>query len=578
VDNGATRTYSYDTTNQLTADGTNTYTYDGTGNRNNGSWSTPAGNENELQSDGTWTYSYDNEGNLTKKTKGSLAETWVYGYDNRNQMTSAKQYDKDPGSGGVLQQEVDFKYDWWGNRIEKDIDSNGDGAVDTIQRYAQDGWDSAKPKPVGTENFDVWADLDGSSSLTTRYMHGDVVDQLFARVAADGTGAWLMTDHLGSVVGVTDNSGVLKDTIAFDGFGNFTETHSAYGGDYKWTGRQYDPEEKLQYNRSRYYDAATGRWTSQDPLGFGAGDSNLFRYAFDMSTALTDPSGKDVFYLLDPNFIDEIPTTHGAVLIGPLSSIYQEPHMPSKFSNIDGHLRGKVGDPDYGTPWTQYAKHSDNAFVYLSVDPNWPAMLKLKDLNKGEGVRAVVDGVRITLREMVFRDFDAFLAASKNNPEISKYKLMLRIKTDREKNLDAVAAVFHAWEKKYYRLLLHNCTAVFYEACRGAGKEVFEPPVPGPALRALTTLFDGVNEVFINTGGGFTSYGTPGAAWDKYWRPLNVMLENLAKAAESFATGPYMYLERAGQYLRDRWGETKQFVKDNYGKLHDFLENYFSGN
>jgi hypothetical protein len=29
---------------------------------------------------------------------------------------------------------------------------------------------------------------------------------------------------------------------------------------------------------SPMYDTNTGRWTSEDPKGFGAGDANLFRY------------------------------------------------------------------------------------------------------------------------------------------------------------------------------------------------------------------------------------------------------------------------------------------------------------
>jgi hypothetical protein len=36
----------------------------------------------------------------------------------------------------------------------------------------------------------------------------------------------------------------------------------------------------------------TKRWLSQDPLGFGAGDSNLYRYVNNRSTNATDPSGK----------------------------------------------------------------------------------------------------------------------------------------------------------------------------------------------------------------------------------------------------------------------------------------------
>jgi hypothetical protein len=39
------------------------------------------------------------------------------------------------------------------------------------------------------------------------------------------------------------------------------------------------------------YDPETGRWTTQDPIGFSAGDYNLFRYVGNNPTNLTDPSG-----------------------------------------------------------------------------------------------------------------------------------------------------------------------------------------------------------------------------------------------------------------------------------------------
>lgn len=58
-----------------------------------------------------------------------------------------------------------------------------------------------------------------------------------------------------------------------------------------YTGREFDSETGLQYNRGRYYDATTGRWISQDPLGFSAGDSNLYRYVANSPTNGTDPSG-----------------------------------------------------------------------------------------------------------------------------------------------------------------------------------------------------------------------------------------------------------------------------------------------
>ena len=41
----------------------------------------------------------------------------------------------------------------------------------------------------------------------------------------------------------------------------------------------------------RWYDAGVGRWLSQDPIGFAAGDANLYRYVGNGATEFTDPSG-----------------------------------------------------------------------------------------------------------------------------------------------------------------------------------------------------------------------------------------------------------------------------------------------
>jgi RHS repeat-associated protein len=91
---------------------------------------------------------------------------------------------------------------------------------------------------------------------------------------------------------LVDNTGALQDTITYDGYGNVTaETNTSFGDRYKYTGRELDAETNLQYNHARYYDPKSGRWTSQDPLGFDAGDSNLYRYVRNAPTAGGDPSG-----------------------------------------------------------------------------------------------------------------------------------------------------------------------------------------------------------------------------------------------------------------------------------------------
>jgi RHS repeat-associated protein len=291
VIDGTPQDYTYDADNQLLADGTTTVTYDATGNRDNGG-NTP-GSANQLSSDGTWSYTYNDEGDLTKKSKGASAETWTYGYDNKNELTWAEDRATD---GGTLLQRVEFQYDVYGDRVQKAVDSNGDGVIDTTERYALEGFNPARGSPTGTENWDVCADLDGSSSLTTRYLRGDLVDQILGRVGSSGTAAWLLTDRQGTVRDVTDSTGALKDTISYDGYGKVTnQTDPTWTGRYTYTGRELDTETALQYNRRRYYDPATARWITEDPIGFAAGDSNLYRYVNNAPTDAQDPSGNFLF-------------------------------------------------------------------------------------------------------------------------------------------------------------------------------------------------------------------------------------------------------------------------------------------
>jgi RHS repeat-associated protein len=101
-----------------------------------------------------------------------------------------------------------------------------------------------------------------------------------------------LTDHLNSVRLVLDESGAVLDQIAYDAFGNIVaQLNPLLANPILFASREFDAETGLYYNRARYLDPATGRWTTQDPLGFAAGDANLYRYVGNMATMLVDPSG-----------------------------------------------------------------------------------------------------------------------------------------------------------------------------------------------------------------------------------------------------------------------------------------------
>jgi RHS repeat-associated protein len=97
---------------------------------------------------------------------------------------------------------------------------------------------------------------------------------------------------------VINNQGQILNHIRYDSFGKITaQTNANVDFRFGYTGREFDEETGLYYYRARYYDAATGRFISEDPMGFGAGDSNLYRYVGNSATNYTDPTGNFAFNL-----------------------------------------------------------------------------------------------------------------------------------------------------------------------------------------------------------------------------------------------------------------------------------------
>ena len=66
----------------------------------------------------------------------------------------------------------------------------------------------------------------------------------------------------------------------YDSFGKVTSatTPAAAGSLFGYAGSVYDVATGLTYMNARYYEPASGRFLSEDPLGFAAGDTNLYRY------------------------------------------------------------------------------------------------------------------------------------------------------------------------------------------------------------------------------------------------------------------------------------------------------------
>src|SRR5260370_930675 len=95
---------------------------------------------------------------------------------------------------------------------------------------------------------------------------------------------------LGSTIGLADSGGSVTESNSYDSFGNPSNT--SFSSRYQYTGREFDSFTGLQYSRARWYDPNLGRFISEDPIGFGGGDVNLYGYVKNRPLKYVDPLGK----------------------------------------------------------------------------------------------------------------------------------------------------------------------------------------------------------------------------------------------------------------------------------------------
>jgi RHS repeat-associated protein len=190
--------------------------------------------------------------------------------------------------------QVEYAYDVFNQLVRRTYDSDGPAgpaaATDTFFSHH-----------AGQINLQF--DGPAASNLSHRYFWNPVaVDQLLAdekvtSLSSAGDVLWPLADHLGTIRDIaTHDSQTHETTIAnhrvYESFGQLvSETNTAVDEIFGFTGRLFDEATYLQNNLNRWYDASTGRWISEDPIGFAGGDPNLSRYVGNNPLNYTDPSG-----------------------------------------------------------------------------------------------------------------------------------------------------------------------------------------------------------------------------------------------------------------------------------------------
>ena len=276
-----TSDYTYDDRDQLTDaeydfQSNEDYIYDENGNRINTGYNT--GENNQLLSDGIYSYEYDGEGNRIRRTELASGKFTEYIWDYRNRLEQVITQD----SNGNILNTAGYTYDVFDRRIAKEIDSDGSGDSES-ERLIYDG-------------DHITLSFDGTGDITHRYLYGANIDQILADEDAQGDILWPLTDHQGTVRDLIDSTGSIQNHITYSSFGAITnQTNPDIDHRFSYTGREFDEETGQYYYRARYYDDSIGQFISEDPIGFTAGDENLYRYVKNNVARDIDPLGLESF-------------------------------------------------------------------------------------------------------------------------------------------------------------------------------------------------------------------------------------------------------------------------------------------
>lgn len=173
---------------------------------------------------------------------------------------------------------ITFSCDAIGRRLLKQVTA-GDSTT-TAQAFLS----------VGEQEFAEFSGV-GTVYVDRVYAFGPGLDEPVLDInAVSGVRSYYFEDALGSVIALTNGSGVVSEKHAYTPYDVGVSAAGSTAA-YRFAGRRFDPETGLYHNRARAYSPTLGRFLQADPIGTDGG-INLYAYVNNDPLNMVDPKGE----------------------------------------------------------------------------------------------------------------------------------------------------------------------------------------------------------------------------------------------------------------------------------------------
>jgi RHS repeat-associated protein len=257
-------------------------------------------------------WNYDALGNWNGATTNGTTQTRTHNQQNEITAVSGATTPTYDANGNMTTDETgkQFVYDAW-NFLKVVKDSSGT----TLETFNYDAL-KRKIQIIGSDTVDLdysaaWQVIEERESglAVVSYVWSPVyVDAMISRDRDTDTNGtlderlYVLHDANFNVTGLVNTSGTVVERFTYEPFGKAEIRDASWaiksgGSGYAWLylhqGGRFDSVSGLYAFRMREYSPTLGRWMTNDPIEYRAGDVNLFGFVLNDPLNFNDPSGLD---------------------------------------------------------------------------------------------------------------------------------------------------------------------------------------------------------------------------------------------------------------------------------------------